>query len=309
MAAIDIWAADIRRAMASKNHEAVCAIAENFFRRMGYENTPFETFDTDDVESLKKTSCGFCIKLAGDSFLHFSRSPERWCVSGSAEDFPQVWDSPIYTIERLRVPFAFLEGILFAMECYEAAAAKGCASLEADKKTAEAGRLRDIVIDRVCAYRGELRVLKEKIKSLQSSLSQPYTKEFMQQKSSVAVRNLTGRGQQFPDPPAKTISILAAKTVYSGVSGVYFVWRCGEIAYVGRANCIATRLASHHKAQAGDYISVVKMDAGVTWVAEPYYIWKYQPRLNGEVLAMENVSSGRPARPRKQKSMATGRDT
>lgn len=302
MAAIDLYAAEIAWAHQSGNDKALSLIAHSFYSRLGYDKR-MPNVDPEDVVAAKATDFGFWLKFVDGTYLHYRRQGGRWCISKSDSDAPQSFDAHDYVIEKMCVPFAFLQGLSFAFECLESISRDSLSLFveDAQKAAADADRRKDEALDRLIKYEARAHKAKLRHESILKEIKVLASGKFLE--TSGVVRILTSASDDPPAPPAASVSVPVAKASLVGRSGVYFLWRGGEIVYVGRANCIAKRLSGHHVAEAGDFVSFIEMPASETWVVEPYYIWKLRPRLNGEVQAMENVSSGRPARRKKTQPM------
>lgn len=306
MAAIDLYASEIAWAYANKKTEAMALIAHAFYSRLGFTDK-LPAIDPYDVVAVKAVESGFWIKFKDGTYLHHTRRPERWCISKSDTDKPKPFDSHDFVIEKMCVPFAFLQGIAFAFDCIENTSRESVSLFveEAEKKTRQEAEKADQALSSFCHWHNQARLARDKHKRLTEEVRASVGESVLKQGGVVIVP--AASDNEPPPPPTSSISMLAAKALFAGKSGIYFLWRDDEIVYVGRANCISTRLSGHHVAEPTDFVSVVEMPAGESWVAEPYYIWKLRPRLNGEVVTMMNVNAGKPSRAgkrRKKKALA-----
>lgn len=267
MAYLDEIRACASAAVKSKNERDMCLVAEIFATRFyglesGYLPEP------SDCKAISRSKDGFTISFH-DAHLIFRRDKSRWAVSRCADYEPQAADSHDAAVNMAGAPFAFLEGIEYAMGCLEAV---GCDYQSLFQVEVEEAKSRCL---KMMEYMRELERKKDRFLA---SLARP---KFVKRATAEAAAVCEDK---IPDPPTTTVTLEVARVAFKGVSGVYFLWLGDSIDYVGRANCIGSRLSpSHHRAVDEHYVSIVKMPAWRTWLVEPYYIWKFCPPLNGNV--------------------------
>ncbi|NBW21304.1 MAG: hypothetical protein EBR82_76425 [Caulobacteraceae bacterium] len=265
----------VKQAIESQNPQEMCDAAMLFASRFGGIGYGGHLPPPYQCSRVRKRADGFDIQLK-EKTLIFSRRLNRWLLSENADDWASPYDSFDAAVNETGVPFAFLEGIQYALECIECAAGE---------------QFRDFSYD-VSKAQGELAVVKSELERascclvelhkesnrLDRRIKGPKFKAAAHQRSKVAFA-----GGELPDAPTTLVSLHAAKTVFKKVSGVYFLWIDGNIDYVGRADDIAKRLSSHHVATDEHWVSIVEMSIPDSWLNEPHYIWKHKPRLNSNV--------------------------
>jgi hypothetical protein len=256
--------------------------------------------DSDYAEEIKAHHDGFYIKFAG-LYLHCRKHRERWCVSESATDTPQVFDSYLRFVNYTGAPFSFFEGIRFALACLENVQNEEndriCASIE--QKRLAANQSCELELAKWSNIHSDCERLKKRIAKMHEELRAAGSVAASQNAVSLPIAGLQAMLDELPMPPDEAVSVPCVIQNLVGVSGVYFLWRGGEIVYVGRAECISSRFKNHHVAEPSDHVSVIAMPENETHLAELVYIAAYKPRLNKEVRAwlMEK-------RPRKKKATA-----
>jgi hypothetical protein len=240
--------------------------------------------DADFAEEVVVTSDGFYIKMDG-KYLHCKRHRERWCVSDSATDTPHPCDSHFEFVRLAGAPFPFFEGVRFAIECMEAVSRKSSAFAFADieKKYKEANQKYEMELGKWSRLHERCEQLKEARERILAELRSVANVSATQRAVSVPVSGLDAMKASLPQPPRETVSVLCATENMVGVSGIYFIWRGGKVVYVGRSQCVASRLKKHHVADAADHVSVVSMPNSETHLAELVYIAAYKPKLNSQV--------------------------
>lgn len=279
MAYIDEIAAISQHALSSKNTESIAHLSCLFHSRFGGFGDGGHAPLPDICESMSLRDDGFTISFADNKHLHYARCGRswRWLVSDSAETRPNPFDSHEDAISMFQVPFAFLEGIQYCMDCYQSVVQKHN-DIFIDQKEREIQEL----VDKCCDLQEKL--ARRNVRhgpDLQKRIASPRMFASCKQKAVVASTS----PDDPPPPPSTTVNRTAARASFVGISGVYFLWAKDIIDYVGRSNCIGTRLSlSHHKMRPEHQVSVVEMTASESWVAEAYYIWRYRPRLNSEVI-------------------------
>jgi hypothetical protein len=280
---------------ASKIVAAFCSRMEEYSSKL-----PEGWLDSDCAEEIRLHHDGFYIKFAG-LYLHCRKHQERWCVSESKHRGPSTFDSYLQFVSYTAAPFSFFEGIRFALECMENVQHEEndriFVSLE--QKRLEAKREYEFELAKWENIRGDYGWMKEKIARMQQELLAARYVTASQNAVSLPVAGLQAMMDELPKPPSETVSVPCVVQNLAGVSGVYFIWRDGEIVYVGRADCLSKRFKNHHIAEPPDHVSVIAMPENETHLAELVYIAAYKPRLNKEVRAwlMEK-------RPRKKKAIA-----
>jgi len=260
-------------AMSAKcgNKQDACQFARLIYSR-------FSQFDfadhllpaPSDCTGIRLTHFGFVLSF-GSIHVNYSRHQGRWLASTFSEDSPSKSDPHHVAVERLGVPFAFLEGISFCVECFEEI---GMENVRNRKLEFEQEQL-DVAMKNYAQWKLTIRDIETRAKS-------KYWKKMARTRAE-AFATLHECNEP-PMPPTDTVSLDIARKAFVGVSGIYFLWKSDEIEYVGRSNCIGSRLSpSHHRAQSGHRVSVVSMPIPDSWIAECFYIWKYRPPLNGPV--------------------------
>lgn len=223
---------------------------------------------SDECTGVSNDEDGFCLSFE-NKHLHFKRQNKRWCVSERKDDKPQSFDSHDVAIEQFSAPFAFLEGMAFFSECLDSAL---LSNLELRTKTEK--KLEKRIKEKV----DFLINVQHKIRKASACLTDEHV-VCLSQRSSVLFDT---ERKCPPDAPSDCIHPDAARLAFKNKSGCYFLWNDSVIEYVGRANCIGSRLSGHHKLSPDHYVSCVLMPKKESWFAEAYYIWKYRPKLNGE---------------------------
>jgi len=280
---------------ATKIVAAFCGRMEEYSSRL-----PDGWLDSGCAEEIKLHHDGFYIKFAG-LYLHCRKNQERWCVSESATDTPQIYDSHLHFVNYTAAPFSFFEGIRFALECMENVQHEenDRVFVSLEQKRVDANRRYEVELAKWADIRTDRHFLKKKIAKMHQELrAAPYAIA-SQRAVSLPTAGLQAMMDELPRPPTDTVSVPCAIQNMAGTSGVYFIWRGGEIVYVGRAGCISKRLKNHHIAEPSDHVSVIVMPENETNLAEPVYIAAYRPRLNKEVRAWMTVK-----RPRNKKAIA-----
>jgi hypothetical protein len=239
---------------------------------------------SDAAEEIKVTSGGFYIKMAG-KYLHCKRHRERWCVSESNDDTPRPSDAHLDFVAYAGAPFPFFEGVRFAIECMETVAEKSTSNVFADleRKYKEARLKYERELEHWSRIRDERDKYEDRLARILTTMRTAKNVAATQRAVSLPVAGLDAMASSLPQPPKDTVSVLCAIENMAGVSGIYFIWRGGEIVYVGRSQCVSSRLKTHHVADTSDHVSVVAMPNGETYLAELVYIAAYKPRLNGQV--------------------------
>lgn len=273
MAFIDIIAADATAVLRSGDAKMAAVLLRFFHERFGgFENGEHAPY-SDECTGVRINPNGFTISF-GSKHLHYAddgRGP-RWKVSASEHCRMDKTSGHDKAVRRFLVPYAFLEGIKYAVECYAKSQKAGRVLL-----VGEIEAKRRVAIDLLLATLDRVHELQSDARDLEESVKQPALLESCREKAAFA----TGDVPELAPAPASTMSIRAARASLKGVSGVYFLWDGDEIAYVGRADCISRRLGSHHKMQPHHRVSAVPMSIPESWRHETYYIWKYDPPLNG----------------------------
>lgn len=260
-------------AMSAKcgHKEDACQFARLIYSRFSqFDFADHSLPSPEECTGIRLTHFGFVLSF-GSIHVNYSRHQQRWLASTFSEDSPSKSDAHHVAVERLGVPFAFLEGISFCIECFEEL---GMASVRNQKLEFEQRQL-DVQMKNYVQWKQTIRDIEKRAKS-------KYWKKMARTRAE-AFASLH-ENQEPPSPPTDTVSLDVARKAFAGVSGVYFLWANDCIQYVGRANCIGSRLSpSHHRAQPGHRVSVVSMSISDSWVAECFYIWKYRPALNGQI--------------------------
>lgn len=276
MAYLDELRARIVWAHRSNNTEAMLALAHEFYERYSWSEKG-EPCPSYKCTAARSTMGGFSLSF-GDVHLTYSKRGKKWCVCGHPDYLPSAGDSHDVAAHMFSAPFSFLEGIAFCIECVEAAQENGALAimerhLESKRKELE---LADLRLSRVLDRYYEL---KQDVKSMESRLRSPDVVKGNRGKASAAAA-----GEDYPPPPTTTLSLDAFRAAFSGVSGVYFFWNGDSIDYVGRADCIATRVRpSHEHLEPHHRFSAIPMSIRDTHIKELYYIGRYEPPLNGQV--------------------------
>jgi len=260
---------------------AFCSRMEEYSSRL-----PEGWLDADCAEEIRLHGEGFYIKFGG-LYLHCRRRQERWCVSESKHRGPSTFDSYLHFVNYTAAPFSFFEGIRFALECMENVQHEENDQIfvSLEKKRLEAKRNCDFELERYSSMRGDYAWMKERIEKMREELRASRYATASQKAVSLPIAGLQAMMDELPNPPSETVSVTCAIQNLAGVSGVYFIWRGGEIVYVGRADCIRKRFRNHHVAVPSDHISVIEMPENETHLAELVYIAAYRPPLNKEVRA------------------------
>jgi len=273
MALIDIIAADAAAVLRNGDARMAAELLRFFHERFcGFANGEHAPYP-DECTGVKINKNGFTISFAA-KHLHYAddgRGP-RWLVSESEHCRMDKASGHDKAVHRFSAPYAFLEGIQYAVECYRNSLKPGKVLFveETEAKRRAAVELLLATLDRIHELQSEVRDLEESVK-------QPALIDSCREKAAFAL----GDVPELAPAPASTMSIRAARASLKGDSGVYFLWDGDEIAYVGRADCISRRLGSHHKMRPHHRVSAVPMSIPESWRHETYYIWKYDPPLNG----------------------------
>lgn len=238
--------------------------------------------ESSGCTDAERTQDGFRLTF-GDRHLHYFRSNGRWVVSELKDDRSHPADSHDVAIHASSAPFSFLEGVSFAFECIDEIGtnAKEIAEKDAARLKEEANQ----VFKKAWLYKAD--TFRE-VDSLQSRLKAPRIKLSAKKRCVVVANN---DDDVPPAPPRETMSIDVTRAAMAGVSGCYFLWDDDKIDYVGQAGCIAKRLSpSHHRLQQNHRVSVVEMPEDRSLIAESYYIWRYEPPLNGPVAESRRIA-------------------
>lgn len=281
MAFIDEIAAQAAFALRSKNEEACSAMAFFFHQRFCQFADGSHAPSSSECTGLRIDGDGFVLSFGG-KHLHYRSAAghggKRWCVSEFYDYEPRPADRSDIAVSAFSAPYSFLEGIAFCIECYEAAMRRGelsvlSAEVRDTKRELEQAKQAVVhCIDTTSEY-------ERRLYAFMAALSRPSFVAKCLAKAATACECPDAP----PSPPSATVSVDAARVAFKGFSGVYFLWLGDKIDYVGRANCISTRLGpSHHKLDDRHRVSIVKTTISDSWIVEPYYIWRYRPRLNCE---------------------------
>lgn len=287
MAFIDIIAADAEFALRSENPKHAAAMMLAFHQRFAGFADGEDAPDPDDCTGLELREDGFVLSFGG-KHLHYGRTGRgfRWYVGESSDARPDVRDQHDVAVTRFGAPYAFLEGISYCMECYRVSHSRSTLKVLSEE-IANAMRDLEKAKDAIIYCVRQQRELDEKLLDKQERLR---TEPFLDICMAKATASLAS-SESPPPPPAATVSPEAARLVFKGVSGIYFLWKDDSIDYVGRANCIGSRLhPSHHRLKPHHRVSVVRMNRADSWVAEPYYIWWLRPTLNKEIQESSKAS-------------------
>lgn len=277
-------------ASAQDDPQKIIGVARVFYDRFrGFGNGHF--LRVSGCTDVGRTNDGFRLTF-GDRHLHYSKRNGRWFVSESMDDCSRPSDSHDVAVHAGSAPFSFLEGISFAFECIDEIGAK--AKELAEKDAARLKEEADQVFKKAWLYKAD--TFRE-VDALQSRLKAPRVK-LSAKKRCVVVAN--DDDDVPPPPPRETMSIDVTRAAMAGVSGCYFLWDEDKIDYVGQAGCIAKRLSpSHHRLQPHHRVSVVEMPEDRSVIAESYYIWRYEPPLNGPIAESRRIAEKLASRSRK----------
>lgn len=273
MAFIDIIAADATAVLRSGDANMAAVLLRFFHERFcGFENGEHAPYP-DECTGLKASHNGFTISF-GEKHLHYASDGRggRWLVNKNENSILHQATGHDNAVRKFLAPYAFLEGIQYAIECYQAAlngTSIRVGYLEAKRRLAY-----ELLCGTVTQINRELQFSREK----EEDLKRPALLAACREKAAASASFI----DEPPPAPAATMSMAAARASMRGVSGVYFLWEGDKIDYVGRADCISRRLGkAHHKAQPHHRVSVVPMSIPESWRHENYYIWRYDPPLNG----------------------------
>lgn len=273
MAFIDIIAADATAVLRSGDAKMAAVLLRFFHERFGGfedgEHAPY----SDECTGLRTNYNGFTLSF-GEKHLHYASDGRggRWIVSNSDKSRLDKAAGHDKAVRKFLAPYAFLEGIQYAIECYQAAL--NSTSIRVGYLESKRRLAHDLLCDTVTHIQHEIHSSRER----QEDLRRPALVAACREKAAAAAAFI----DEPPPAPAATMSMAAARASMRGVSGVYFLWEGDRIDYVGRADCVSRRLGkSHHKAQPNHRVSVVPMSIPDSWRHENYYIWRYNPPLNG----------------------------
>lgn len=264
-------AAVLMRSDKHSENAAFTYIVTQRFRDWGKSWVPC----SDKCTAAKNDENGFSLSF-GEKHLHYRRYRKRWFVSENKNAKPDSFDAHDIAVEEFSAPFAFLEGMAFFSDCLESAS---FSEIQLQLKTEKKVEKR---IDKMFKL---LSKLERSVDNAKRRLNADKLVHMRKESSIVA----DIEEEMPPSPPSNCIHPDAAKIAFKGMSGCYFLWKNSCIEYVGRANCIGSRLSGHHKLRDDHFVSCVSMPKKESWFAEAYYIWKYRPRLNGEFARAERA--------------------
>ena len=290
MAYIDELVAYANWASAQDDPQKIIGVARAFYDRFrGFGNGHF--LRVSGCTDVGRTNDGFRLSF-GERHLHYFKRNGRWVVSEFKDDYSHPSDSHDVAVHAASAPFSFLEGISFAFECIEEIGVNAKELAEKDAKRLKEES--DAMFKKAWTYHADACVevdrMKSRLKSPKITLSA--------KKRCVVVAN--DDDDVPPPPPRETMSIDVTRAAMAGVSGCYFLWDDDKIDYVGQAGCIAKRLSpSHHRLQPHHRVSVVEMPEDRSVIAESYYIWRYEPPLNGPIAESRRIAEKLASRSRK----------
>lgn len=298
MAYIDELAAIAANAVNSEDDALVNAVAHSFYERFsGFAECAWIP-STEKCTAFSFDRFGFTLSF-GDRKLKYNRDGKRWLVSECGDRGPDHWCAHDVAVHRFSAPFSFLEGMAFLVECLLEI---GEDSVEEQKVNVRRffGREFDRLEEEKEQHKKTIKVyldLCADIRSMEQRLKSP---RITQQAKKRCVIVANDDDDVPPPPPRETMSIDVTRAAMAGVSGCYFLWDDDKIDYVGQAGCIAKRLSpSHHRLQPHHRVSVVEMPEDRSVIAESYYIWRYEPPLNGPIAESRRIAEKMASRSRK----------
>lgn len=236
--------------------------------------------DPNECRSIKVTNSGFTLSFE-NKHVHYCRDRGRWLACEKPDERPLVDDPHHVAVERLSAPYAFLEGLAYGIECVEAVGMNEVENHRAKIKDHEL----DAAVKKYLHWSREIEAMKKRMQSKHfQSLARAQCAKFFEESD----RDTP------PFPPTDTTTLDAAQAAFSGMSGVYFLWNyCGDIEYIGRANDIGKRLASHHVATSEHRVSIIETSKKESHLVELFYIWKFRPAKNCQTKAAAGEKKSR----------------
>ena len=232
------------------------------------------------TKNIRITNNGFTLSFE-KTHVHYSRDKGRWLACDKADDRPRPDDPHHVAVERLSVPYAFLEGMAYAIECVEAI---GMNEVENCRAKGRAHEL-DAALKKYLHWSRAIEEMEKQFRSKKfQAMARARCVKFLEEYESDSP----------PPPPTETTTLAAAQKAFEHISGVYFLWDSDErVDYVGRANDIGKRLSSHHVATSDHRVSVVETSRKESHLVELFYIWKLRPPKNCQVKEAKRGNNGK----------------
>jgi hypothetical protein len=264
-----------------RDADSIVRLCQLLYRRVFYGDFGSHILgDPSECKKIRITNQGFTLSFE-QKHVHYCRDGGRWLACEKPDERPRLDDPHHVAVERLSAPYAFLEGLAYGMECVDAV---GMSEVENHKAKGKSHEL-DAALKKWLAWSREIESMQKRFRS----------KKFQSMARSRCARFFEEYERDTPpSPPTETTTIDAAQAAFDGISGVYFLWDpVGKIDYVGRANNIGKRLASHHVATNDHRVSIVETSKQESHLAELFYIWKFRPPKNCQSKAAASEKKSR----------------
>jgi hypothetical protein len=261
------WIADTYRqiisaAMASGDEKQICEIAHEFYDRL-FSNPVKEW----NIGRIISDGWNWSMQLNDGTWLVRCCSTKQWSISDQPNS-TNLHCKQHSVAEKLGVPLSYLEGLYDAVRSMEEFHGTSLSLLQEKLQSTKKD------IEHQCG-------LLLRLENEAARRKQQLSKKSVLQRIMLCATTEEGT---MAEPPGEAISVDNAKTVFKGMSGVYFIYRDHRIFYVGKAYDVAKRITdAKHPSEETDLINVVRMPKWKIHIAELYYIWRYRPPANGEV--------------------------
>jgi hypothetical protein len=268
----DMYRKRIEEAFQQRDKVSLCRIAKEFYSRV--IKKPFQDWECRSVVS---NQAFFAIEVGDGRFVCRCRRTGEWVI-GSDPRQCSFDQKQHHVVERLSIPFAFLEGVFSGVTIAERHAGQ---SLDAmNQKRTDA-----------------VKALNRAMDTLSNINTQIAHRRRLVDADAMAVVDgsmFVSDNKDPPAPPRCAGLVHDAKSILKGVCGIYFVHRDSELVYVGKAYDVGRRLSGHHVATDSDYVSVVSMAPSEIHLAELFYIYRLRPKLNHEVRMSSEEKEAQP---------------
>lgn len=264
-----------------RDADSIVRLCQLLYRRVSYGDFGSHRLgDPSECKNIRVTNNGFTLSFE-KTHVHYCRDKGRWLACEKSDERPRPDDPHHVAVERLSVPYAFLEGLAYGIECVGAVGMNEVENCKARHKAHEL----DAALKKYLHWARAIEDMEKRFraKKFQSMARSRCVKFFEEYESDSP-----------PPPPTETTTLDAAQKAFEGISGIYFLWDADErVDYVGRANDIGKRLASHHVATSDHRVSVVETTRQESHVVELFYIWKLRPPKNCQVKETARGKNGR----------------
>ena len=208
------------------------------------------------------------------------------------EDVARTTTEKVHIVDCLKQPFPYLQGLFDALSLQQA----GKVLIEDSNRKIGEYQLKEASLVAPSFFDHSFRVTAREHAEAMASLEE-VKRQVHEEKRKLARLKASPRRIEkcsvqaswceYPPVPEWRMPHSIAVCEFKGTSGIYVAYEGEQVAYVGRARCIGSRLSSHHKVTPAHMISVVKMPNSETHIAELFYIATLRPPLNSQAMKAE----------------------